>query len=271
MTGWGSRIPTGSCEVRGSSDLHRIYSTPSRIDGYWNQFDQLEKFLGFEIGRPDFDLAVVTTNYDLNIECALLKAGVAAKLPFKHRLPDSPIGATADLHANGRIPLFKLHGSLNWFIDGKEKDGVLVESRVVRVGMLSDTTGELPHSCASDYLLPSDPAIVPPSFLKPDLPVFMRDSWSGAAKALAKADIVIFVGYSFPPSDIEMSYFLATTLSENPSIRRLLVVDPRAELILQRLQDPKAGYGSHFRELLEPRKGDWTGFSLRLLDAIGIG
>lgn len=65
----------------------------------------------------------------------------------------------------------------------------------------------LPYPCASDYKAPGMPIIISPSFLKPDLPAALKAVWAAAARALSKANLVAFVGYSFPPADTDMMFF----------------------------------------------------------------
>jgi hypothetical protein len=62
--------------------LHRVYCAPKLLEGYWNQFDGFERFLGCKVGTPGLELSIVTTNYDLNAECSLLRAQSPARLPF---------------------------------------------------------------------------------------------------------------------------------------------------------------------------------------------
>jgi hypothetical protein len=117
----------------------------------------------------------------------------------------------------------------------------------------------MPLPCANDYQDVSAPIIIPPSFLKPELARPLRSIWSGAAKALREADRLIFVGYSFPESDTEMTYFLAAALATNVGIEEICVVDPNALQIVQRLTGERSRFGSHFKALLTSQVGSWTG------------
>src|SRR5262249_4023993 len=196
-------------------------------------------------------LSIVTTNYDLNIESACISLGSVVNPGFKIKRVEG-MEVPVDQHCYGPhgISVFKLHGSVNWYKSASDP-GIEVEDRVVRVRSFGEEerARSLPYPLLDDYRPPNAPVIVPPSFLKPDLSKALKAVWSGAAQALAKANTLAFVGYSFPPSDTEMSYFLARALSENPALRSVFVVDPNAPAIVSRLRAQGAKMGSHFRDL----------------------
>lgn len=219
---------------------------------FWQQYDRVPVLLDKNPNEPAKDVAFITTNYDINLECACKRAGWLSRLPFASRRTEG-VNAVDFLHHDQGIPLFKLHGSVNWFLSNEAKAEMVVEDRIV-----ATTSGtHLPYVCTSDYAPPWTPHIVPPSFLKPEMSPPLREVWGGAARALATASTIVFVGYSFPPSDTEMAYFLARALSENTSLRKILVVDPRADDIVGRLIGPGSKLGSHFKHLLRPLRAPW--------------
>jgi hypothetical protein len=114
----------------------------------------------------------------------------------------------------------------------------------------------LPRIC-SNFSPPQAPLIIPPSFLKPDLAPTIKEVWKGAAAALAAAHDVIFVGYSFPESDREMMYFLATAFTNNALLRSIHIVDPNADQIASRLTSSQSKAGSHFKALLHTHSESW--------------
>jgi hypothetical protein len=122
----------------------------------------------------------------------------------------------------------------------------------------------LPYPCVKNYRPSTAPIIVPPSFLKPELASPLLQVWSGAAKALREADRIIFVGYSFPQSDTEMTYFFASALATNVRLEELRIVDPNAVQIIERLTTPRSKFGSHFRDLLVCEPKSWTEVALKL-------
>lgn len=233
--------------------LQRVYSAPTiekkSNERYWSQFDHFKRFLRID----DYsNLKIITTNYDLMVECALVRLNKHSLLPFNYELIRKHRNPTSLYYGQG-VPLFKLHGSVNWFqIDA----GVFA----VEDGLNGVRFGEsytLPDTMHSDYdQSEKKPVLIPPSFLKPDLPSPMHEVWAGASTALREADILVFVGYSFPPTDVEMAYFLASSLGKNNYIRQIVVCDPHAKTIVKRLRE-NSNYGSHFKQLLKPKEGKW--------------
>jgi hypothetical protein len=123
--------------------------------------------------------------------------------------------------------------------------------------------GTLPDVCSSDYTDHRTPLIIPPSFLKPDLPsVLLKAAWSSGAKALSGAKFVVFVGYSFPTSDTEMMYFLGSALSKNADLNGIYIVDPNASDIEERLCAEGSGCGHYFKTLLHSVPVRWEDTNL---------
>jgi hypothetical protein len=255
----GERAP------RVKSILERVYTqSRSGAEQYWNQLDMFKSFLGFDLRNQDNELSIITTNYDLIIESALLRNGAKASPGFEFRPIDIGKYQVGDfLYDMKGIPVFKLHGSVNWFSDEESDARFRVEGRVVGVHS-AQGAGLLPLPCAGNYECNEIPVIVPPTFLKPDLPIPLRQIWRGGANALSSAHLLVFVGYSFPQSDVEMKYFLAKALADNLHLRKIIVVNKQADQIVRNLKLEGSGFGSHFRELLDPQNADWTAVTLNL-------
>ena len=171
------------------------------------------------------DISFVTTNYDLVLELAAHKHGSALRAAdeIANASQTKPIHSeTNRLYAvPSHVPqcrIFKLHGSVNWFTDNGK---LIVADNLEACGDSRNRTvnysGIYPQSAKC--------LIVPPTVLKPQFD-FLQDQWTGASAAISKAEQVWFLGCSFPESDSFMRYFLASALSDNAAINRLLVVDP---------------------------------------------
>ncbi|MCX5800058.1 MAG: SIR2 family protein [Candidatus Eisenbacteria bacterium] len=239
--------------------LHRIYTQIPLGSKYWSGYEVFKKFLNLDLQQSPHSLCFVTTNYDLNIECALSQMFVFANPGFNFAAGRAQ--RSGNFYTPKGIPVFKLHGSVNWFERAGEPDTVDVEEGMTSIRwMVGNTaeTGPIPVVCSQNYVVPGSPVIVAPSFLKPNLRGPMGQVWTGARKVLGEADMLVFVGYSFPQSDTEMKYFLATALVDNPRLSRIVIVDPEADAIARRLRDENSKYGSHFRELLFESKFGWT-------------
>ena len=100
------------------------------------------------------------------------------------------------------------------------------------------------------------PILVAPTVFKHQADGPYAEHWREAAKALASATQLVFIGYSFPESDVYMRYFLGASLAENVVIEAIHIIDPHADAIAQGLKD-KGHYGAHFLDLLRPYKRCW--------------
>lgn len=139
----------------------------------------------------DVSHRVLTFNYDSVPEC------VGLKVPLPHEIED-----VGDGHPG---VVFKLHGSVFWWIqdDASHPNGAIVFSRVDGAGM--------------------HPAIAVPGANKRKLvKTHLAQLWGRAVSEIERADVVVFVGYRFPPSDSESLMRLVNALKANRS-RRLVV------------------------------------------------
>lgn len=131
-----------------------------------------------------------------------------------------------------RIPLLKLHGSLNW------------PSKKV-------------HERANDPLQALDsPLILPPVFNKTDSSK-IGTVWSRALNIIRKAHNLIIVGYSMPQTDVYMQHFLRTAVGPAHDLDRVTVFDPILLDGNQRAEEMEHRYCScfspHFRERINFR------------------
>lgn len=252
--------PTPENNARAESlrkTLATVYTDGADCDNYWEQFAPHSEAFSLKPARESdrVELSIVTTNYDLVVE-SILWRHTRARLNFQwNPRNDSNNGSHGSLYSQNGIPLFKLHGSVNWYSSGQ---AVNVEDQVVGVRGRVTHSGSLPRACTANYKFEAAPLLVAPTFLKPQLSEALGLAWQGAYKAIKDAERLIFIGYSFPLSDNEMKYFLAAALRENTKIRRILVVDPDADKIVERLKSPNSRFGTHFRELLYGCNGGWT-------------
>ena len=244
--------------------LQKMYTNPGEVDNFWTRLEVLETFLGNILSSSSHAVSIITTNYDLMAESAFHQINI----PVSHAVKFAPypvedkVQVHGQLTRSGGFPLYKLHGSVNWYM---VNDALCVEDRVVAVQSMARIEATLPRVCAANYKSNHDPMIIPPSFLKPNLPSPISGVWAGAANALHEADQIAFIGYSFPASDIDMKYFLASALVNNPRLRRIDVIDPNASALVARLKrETENGFGNHFRELLNPVSSDWTQTALEL-------
>lgn len=182
-----------------------------------------------------FNISFVTTNYDLVIELAGIQENCQGwvrptEMVRNHcfkaaQRPDRPV--TWLYATSEQMPaIFKLHGSSNWYQNGPDfrvvdKTATTYETApdgLARAWGVQVDFGNPPHH--------QDAIIVPPSVIKPQLSSILEEQWQGACDAISNADVLWFIGYSFPQSDSFMRYFLASALLGNVKIRKLVVMTP---------------------------------------------
>jgi hypothetical protein len=170
-----------------------------------------------EIMRTPGHVAAITTNYDIIIERELRHKPMARvfgpgcyyggipkpQLLRGTQLPWSFQGNYIELE--GAIPVYKLHGSLNWSSMG---------------GRL-----ELFQDLRPAFRDGGNAAIIPPVAEK-EIPPWLRPVWNGAEEELAAAAVWIVCGYSLPSYDVAIADLLRRAATAG-NLRRILVLDPQ--------------------------------------------
>jgi hypothetical protein len=173
---------------------------------------------------------VVTTNYDLHIERGLRHRRLARgrpgihyggidrpqilkglAQPFTVHKPDRLVELT------GSVPLFKLHGSLNWSFEHNE----LV----------------MYQECRAAFRKGGDAAIVPPLSEK-KIPGWLTSIWRHAEQQLQAVDTWLVCGYSLPSYDHALRE-LFTRAGGN--VATVYLLDPYAAQIAERWASVTSG------------------------------
>jgi hypothetical protein len=137
------------------------------------------------------DLVVVTTNYDFRIEQVLRHKPMKRpptpgfyygglerpQILEGTALPFTVTNQQRYVELTGSIPLFKLHGSLNWSLEGGG------------MKLYQDMRPAFRHR--------GDAAIVPPLYSK-QIPDWLAPVWTGAALEISRCTTWIVCGYSLP-------------------------------------------------------------------------
>ena len=224
----------------------------------------LQVLLNMEGGKPcNYQLTVLTTNYDLVAEFGLWSIGLRTRLPIEwqhYKEENAERDSLYSIDGNGPL-LCKLHGSLNWFEGASESSSFGVEATVSQVqgpDLASERPWYLPLICTGNYLRENPtppPLIVPPTLYKQDAREQFQVIWQSAHKALERADRICIIGYSFPESDTHMKYFLASALAKNIDLPRIDIIDPEATNIVERLR--RTDFGIDFKQMLNPVVSTW--------------
>jgi hypothetical protein len=161
--------------------------------------------------------SIITFNYDDIVDRALFEIHEPDSLDPKHWHPDGGYGFFCEpsFSTITKTPIFmnecnlllKLHGSFNWRCrlgdSGPRAPNQILhhEPWFPQTSAVRISQSLLDH--INDYLEP-DPLIVPPVLLKGDLTLHpvLRLVWSRARDRLSMADRIVFLGYSFPLTDL---------------------------------------------------------------------
>lgn len=178
--------------------------------------------------------AIVTCNYDILAERGLRHrpmhrpkrpgvhyGGLARPQTLKGTaLPFSVVNPQRHIELEGLIPLYKLHGSLNWGMEA----GVLT--------LYQDLRPAFRHG--------GNAQIVPP-ILEKEAPAWLLDVWHGARRALIDCGTWLVCGYSLPQYDKAITELFAVA-GKSGSVSEIILIDPHARDLVQRWQAvaPKA-------------------------------
>ena len=185
------------------------------------------------LSRSPASLDLVSFNYDVLADRALLQLSRTNEVQWSHKdgygfRPDE-----AGVRKNASTcRLFKLHGSMNWYIpiSGKTKTADFNPNARIYI----PTPAKGPKSAAwqnrqsckgQDKEVKVFPLMVPPVFEKGlHIHGTLNAVWSQAIQALSQADLVVVWGYSMPTTDYhsEISFSQAARSSKS----RLVVVNP---------------------------------------------
>ena len=155
---------------------------------------------------------VVSFNYDTTFE---------ASLQSKRKYSYSGVADTAST-----LPILKPHGSVNWELgsDGSvnvvenPRQSVIVAPTHLKFVALSDAA----DGGGTGYLDQAQP---------------LRQVWTQMENQMKAARALVFIGYSFPIADLYFSSILRSVLADRETDPDVVVVNPDAVAIAQRLQE----------------------------------
>ncbi len=178
-------------------------------------------------------VGIVTMNYDIVVEKLLgprkfgrlggFNYGQVGDLLIGRHYTSSQ-GAYGPVEMTGRVPLAKVHGSLNWAF---AEDGGLVQYVDCR------------PSRGRRYRV----AVFPPGgeTVEP-----FRQVFSLAQRILSVATIWLVIGYSLPEGDDDVKKLLGRSAS---NLRHLCVADPRGSDVVHRLEEAIRGKDVRFQTI----------------------
>lgn len=166
---------------------------------------------------------IISFNYDCVIDHALREQGSGKwSAKFGYTFPNAgrvekvrPWNAKqAPTTLNGSINLLKLHGSLNWFPFPPGGQGPI-------------KLRERPYKQAGQKRY----EIVPPEYVKrKDAQPIYKALWGHAEMALRRAEVLVFIGFSFTPTDLDVeALFRLALVSGRKKLRRVVIANPNRE------------------------------------------
>ena len=195
-------------------------------------------------------VAIITTNYDFRVEQVLrhrpmmrppMPGFYYGGLPTPQILQGTAMPFTVTnqqryVELTGTIPLFKIHGSLNWSLDGGRLR--LYPDRPVSVvpafmRELSPDRLKLYQDMRPAFRHVGDAAIVPPLPFK-DIPKWLASVWEESAAAISTSARWIVCGYSLPSYDISVMKMLQNAATK---VRQFYLMSPHSVDHRQRWQN----------------------------------
>jgi hypothetical protein len=171
---------------------------------------------------------VISFNYELLMDNSLLSTGKwypTDGYGVKCGILTTP--QLKDKEEKSSVNLLKLHGSFNWLYCSKCRQlFTAMENNHQDLRLVCNHADKVfcNHMGCQN---PLQPIIIPPSMMKNyDSMPFTQKLWHQAREALAKADQIVIIGYSFPPTDFRTKWmFRKAMLQSNKNQRKVILVN----------------------------------------------
>ncbi len=175
------------------------------INHYDSSFNKLFTQLG--LTKRSKEISFLTFNYDLCLENSLWNFMKKTQYFYYPNFEDNYI-----LDQFKQYPIYKLHGSLNWWhgFDGYIR---LKKENILRPNLVNAYFQEGSFDSWEKY----QPAIIPMDFLKEEfydekgqarLHRHYMNLWALAGRDLEESEKIIVIGYSFPPADPHVRWLI---------------------------------------------------------------
>lgn len=180
-----------------------------------------------ELGPAIAQTTFISFNYDILLDNALVDLHRAWDLDYGVNFSNYDTAKDWHRPRRGRsVPLFKLHGSLNWLYCTTCRSVTLTpkEGGVCRLKWEQEAC--LCSVCETLTV----PIVIPPTYFKALSNLHLRQIWDAAERALVCSDRIVFCGYSFPDADIHVRYLLKRVElnRKRPSPLEVFVVNEHA-------------------------------------------
>jgi hypothetical protein len=222
----------------------------SHITNAPQTYQQLTELLQYIVNdaAPKHTVSVITFNYDIAIDIALYMARMGPDYGFDSSTP------------SGKVPLLKLHGSLNWA--ARVDDNTVIPLKLKdyftkysiqgfrETGKCIIPIGAQLQEYFSKYTeikVKAEPVIVPPSWNKTEHHQILSQVWGRAAKELGEAEYIFIIGYSLTETDVFFRLLYALgTVSDTP-LKKIEVFNPDNSPEIQKRFESLMGAGAMAR------------------------
>lgn len=217
-------------------------------------FNQLDKVLSeqfshsahYELGNfvessSAFKHTFISFNYDLWLEKALFNKGLwhpkdghgsyhfkYYSPPLEDKLRDSDIHKLkkfSDSNQGSRVMVLKPHGSLSWRFGKDYNNGIVILEGDENSCVTYNSTWHFPASYFQEGAeLDITPLIVPPTPNKNRSHPLFQKTERDIIEALAKADVVVIIGWSMPDTDQYVRTMLKRALSSRKEQIKKIVI-----------------------------------------------
>lgn len=158
----------------------------------------------------------ISLNYDVALDRAIREAGFETEYGFYGTHNSN------DLAGAGKIPLYKLHGSLNWSFC--PLCGEISEHHEKVAHLLFSQSNTI--NCENCHGENSQAIIIAPTLYKSYNISRLNNVWDSAALAISRADRLCFIGYSLAPADTSIIAMVKRALNAPVKKREVVVINP---------------------------------------------
>ncbi|MEN3003432.1 SIR2 family protein [Dehalobacterium formicoaceticum] len=163
--------------------------------------------------------SIISLNYDTVMDHVILDCQGAVDYGFPFELMDG--GGCFSPKQDWKPILLKPHGSLNWLYCPRCNHLYLLVS-----SMEKDTA--LGMKCRRDQH-PLSRVIVTPSYHKRFLVPQLHDVWRRCFEAINRAQVIYFIGYSFPPGDVHIIHLIKRAVLAGGQCPEIYVISPDSD------------------------------------------
>lgn len=210
--------PTGSLKIPSNSEPNSRGQIPNVTSLYRANFYHalIAQLCGRMIkSEPESENTFISFNYDSLVEDAFEQNSIPWTYGFKsrHSIHESLKKTNHYMNESNAIPVYKLHGSVNWaYAKGRGKGFTIFRSydELLKEGLI--------------------PELIPPTWRK----VFdskLSDVWDLAIEKIKTATRIIIIGFSIPETDLHFKHLIAAGLQDNVSLRKVYLISPDENLV----------------------------------------